>query len=86
MSCFTDSQRDRVDAVARRPISFTVQKSEGLGSIPWAGTHNQTVHPSGIGKLVAISRHLDDHRRILRSIKRPDRKTAGVKTMLPEAR
>jgi hypothetical protein len=42
--------------VRSRASGFMYQESEGLGSIPGAGTANQAVHPSGVGKLVAVSR------------------------------
>ena len=59
--------RGRVDTVARRLISCTTSLA-GPDSIPEAGTVDHTVHPSGVGKLVAISRQLGDHCRILRSV------------------
>ena len=78
-------QRGRVDTVARRLISYTTSLV-GPGSIPVAGTVSQTVHRSGVSKLVATSRQLRDHCRILRSVNRANRKMAVVKTPLSEAR
>jgi hypothetical protein len=37
-------------------LAFIHHESEGPGSIPGAGTVNQAVHPSGVGKLVAVSK------------------------------
>jgi hypothetical protein len=40
-----------------RASGFMHHESErGSGSIPAAGTANQAVHPSGVGKLVAASK------------------------------
>ena len=70
---------DTIYTVARRLISC-IMRLAGPGSISGAGTVNQTVHPSGVGILVAISRQLglDDHCRILRMLKRVGGKTDGV--------
>ena len=77
-----NDSRGRVSTGARRLISCTTSLA-GPGSNPGAGTVNQTahtVHPSGVGKLVAFSRQLGDHCRILQSVKRDDRKMTGVNT------
>ena len=73
-----------MDTVAYR-LTYCTASLAGPGLISAAGTVNHTVHPSEVGKLVAISRQLGGHCRILRSVKSADRQTAGVKAMLPEA-
>ena len=46
-------QHGRVDTVTRRLISCTTCLA-GPGSNPGAGTVDQAVRPSGVGKLVAL--------------------------------
>ena len=55
----------------------------GLGLMPGTGMVNQAVHPSIVGKLVAINRQLSGHCRILK--RAVGGKMAGVCTMLPSA-
>jgi hypothetical protein len=38
------------------PMASIHHDSQGPGSIPGAGTVNQVVHPSGVGKLVAVGK------------------------------
>jgi hypothetical protein len=50
--------RDRMGKVARLWLSFTILESEGPGFAFREGRarSDQAVHPSGVGKLVAVSK------------------------------
>ena len=61
-------------------------QSDNPDSILWRGLPvKQAVHPSRVGRLVANSRQLSDHCRILQILKLVGCKMAGVWTMLPLA-